>query len=417
MHNSLGFSLFVAARYLRARRREAVISIITLISIAGVSAGVMALVIALAINNGFRSTLQRALLNATAHVNVEKKDPADSGIVGWRELLPRLLGIPHVVGAAPVLYDTVMLSGPLQNQFAVIKGINTQYQPKVSDALAHLKAGNLQGLDLDRTGGLPGVILGSKLASDTGMLMNANVTVFSSHGALAPFGSKPSIQRFKVVGLFESGFYEIDDHWAYASLPAVQHFLGYDTDVINSIEIKLDDIFQASQVGAAVEKVAGPQYAAITWQEQNKPLLNAFKSERIVTWITIGLIEMVAGLNIFITLVMMVMEKYKDIAVLMSMGARRSQIRNVFMLQGVLIGIAGSVIGLIAGYTLCYVANRYRLIPLDETVYALSFVPFESSPFDGIWIAAAAVAVSFVATIYPARKATRITPVEVLRYE
>jgi lipoprotein-releasing system permease protein len=411
----MNFSLFVAARYLRARRREGVISIITVISILGVAAGVMALVIALAINNGFRSTLQQALLNATAHVNLEKKDPADSGIEGWRELLPKLQRIPHVAGVAPVLYDTVMMSGPLQSQFAVIKGIDTQYQPKVSDALAHLKAGNLQGLD--RRGGLPGVILGSKLAADTGMRLNDNVTIFSSHGKLVPFGSKPSIERFKVVGLFESGFYEIDDHWAYGSLPAVQQFLGYDVDVINSIEIKLDDIFQASQVAAQMEKVAGPQYAAVTWQEQNKPLLNAFKSERIVTWITIGLIEMVAGLNIFITLVMMVMEKYKDIAVLMSMGARRSQIRNIFMLQGVLIGVAGSIIGLIAGYTLCYVANQYRLIPLDETVYALSFVPFESSPFDGLWIAAAAIAVSFVATVYPARKATRITPVEVLRYE
>jgi lipoprotein-releasing system permease protein len=179
----------------------------------------------------------------------------------------------------------------------------------------------------------------------------------------------------------------------------------------------VDDIFLAGQVAREAEKVAGSKFAATTWQEQNKQLLSAFKSERIVTWITIGLIEMVAGLNILITLVMMVMEKYKDIAVLMSMGARRSQVRNVFMLQGVLIGAAGSVIGLIAGYTLCYFANQYRWIPLDETVYALSYVPFESSPFDGIWIAAAAIAVSFVATIYPARKATRITPVEVLRYE
>jgi len=408
----MNFSLFVAARYLRARRKEAVISIITIISVMGVAAGVMALVIALAINNGFRSTLQRALLNATAHINVEEKQ--NSGISEWRELIPKFLQIPHVVGAAPVLYGTVMLTGPTQSQFAQLKGIETQYQPKVSDALAHLKSGNLE--DLNRTGGSPGIILGTKLAGDTGMLLNANVTVFSAQGPLTPFGDRPSIQRFHVVGIFESGFYEIDDHWAYAALPKVQQLLGL-KDVVNSIEIKLDDIFQASQVAKELEKAAGPKYSAITWQEQNKPLLNAFKSERIVTWITIGLIEMVAGLNIFITLVMMVMEKYKDIAVLMSMGARRSQIRNIFMLQGVLIGVAGSILGLIAGYTLCYFANQYRLIPLDETVYALSFVPFESSPFDGIWIAAAAIAVSFVATVYPARKATRITPVEVLRYE
>jgi lipoprotein-releasing system permease protein len=409
----MNFSFFVAARYLRARRKEAVISIITIISVAGVAAGVMALVVALAINNGFRSTLQRALLNATAHVNVEEKEPG-SGISEWRILLPKLMRIPHVVGAAPVLYGPVMMSGPLQSHFAVLKGINTEYEPQVSDTLSHLKAGNLEGLN--RTGGLPGIILGSKLASDTGMLLNANVTVFSSQGTLTPFGPEPSKARFHVVGLFESGFYEIDDNWAYTSLHSAQQILGL-TDVVNSIELKLDDIFQASQVAREAEKVGGPKYAATTWQEQNKQLLNAFKSERIVTWITIGLIEMVAGLNIFITLVMMVMEKYKDIAVLMSMGARRAQIRNIFMLQGVLIGVAGSAIGLVVGYTLCYVANHYRLIPLDETVYALSFVPFESSPFDGLWIAAAAIVVSFVATVYPARKATRITPVEVLRYE
>jgi lipoprotein-releasing system permease protein len=409
----MNFSLFVAFRYLRARRKEAVISIITLISIAGVAAGVMALVIALAINNGFRSTLQRALLNATAHVNVEEKNPG-TGISEWRELMPRLLRIPHVVGAAPVLYGPVMLAGPLQSHFAVLKGINTQYEPQVSDTLSHLKSGNLEGLN--RRDGYPGIILGSKLAGDTGMLLNANVTVISGQGTLTPLGPRPSTDKFHVVGIFESGFYEIDDNWAYTSLTSAQRILGL-ADVVNSIELKVDDIFLASQVARAAEKVAGEKYAATTWQEQNKQLLNAFKSERIVTWITIGLIEMVAGLNILITLVMMVMEKYKDIAVLMSMGARRSQVRNVFMLQGVLIGAAGSVIGLIAGYTLCYFANRGRWIPLDESVYALSFVPFESSPFDGIWIAAAAVAVSFIATIYPARKATRITPVEVLRYE
>lgn len=409
----MNFSLFVAARYLRARRKEAVISVITLISILGVAAGVMALVIALAINNGFRSTLQQALLNATAHVNLEEKEPG-TGIAQYLQLIPKLLQIPHVVGAAPVLYGPVMLSGPLQSHFAELKGINTQYQPKVSDALSHLKGGNLEALN--RTSGFPGIILGSKLAKDTGMTMNANVTVISSQGTLTPYGPTPSTQRFHVVGLFESGFYEIDDNWAYASLHSAQQILGLG-DVVNSIEIKLDNVDRAPEVARAAEKVAGPEYAATTWEEQSKPLMSAFKSERIVTWITIGLIEMVAGLNIFITLVMMVMEKYKDIAVLMSMGARRSQIRNIFMMQGVLIGAAGSIIGLILGYTACYYANQYKLIPLDETVYALAFVPFESSPFDGLWIAGAAIAVSFVATIYPARKATRITPVEVLRYE
>ncbi len=408
----MSFSLFVAGRYLRARRKETVISIITLISIAGVAAGVMALVVALAINTGFRSTLQRNLLSATADVNLERKD-AGTGISDWQRLIPELLRIPHVVGAAPVLYGAVLLSGPVQSHFAQLKGIDPQYEVKVSDILQHLKTGNLAGL---HRSGLPGIILGSKLAQDTGMVLNANVTVMSPQGTLTPFGDRPSFARFHVVGIFESGFYDLDDNWAFASLQSVQQILSLN-DVVNSVELKLDDIYQAPQVARQAEKIGGPKYAATTWQEQSKPLLNAFKSERTVTWITIGLIEMVAALNIFITLVMMVMEKYKDIAVLMSMGARRSQIRNIFMLQGVLIGVAGSVVGLIAGYALCYFANQYRLIPLDETIYALSFVPFESSPLDGVWIAGTAIAVSFIATLYPAHKATRITPVEVLRYE
>ena len=357
-HSSMNFSLFVAGRYLRARRKETVISIITLISIAGVAAGVMALVVSLAINTGFRSTLQRNLLSATAHVNLEKKD-VGTGISGWRGLVPRLLRIPHVVGAAPVLYGPVMLTGPVQSHFAVLKGIDTQYEMKVSDMLQHLKSGNIEGLNRH---GIHGIILGSRLAEDTGMLLNANVRVMSPQGTLTPFGDRPSFERFHVVGLFQSGFYDLDDNWAFASLPAVQQILSLQ-DVVNSIEIKLDDIYRADEVAQQAEKIAGPEYAATTWKEQNKQLLNAFKSERTVTWITIGLIEMVAALNIFITLVMMVMEKYKDIAVLMSMGARRAQIRNIFMLQGVLIGVAGSIVGLIAGYTLCYFANQYQSDP------------------------------------------------------
>ena len=409
----MNFSFFVARRYLRAHRREAVISVITLISVLGVAAGVMALVVALAINNGFSSTLQRALLNATAHVNLENKDGAV--IFEYRDLVPKMLRIPHVIGAGPVLYGGVMLVGAQQPHFAEIKGIDTGRQPKVSDALARLKKGSLD--DLNRQGPLPGVILGSKLAQDIGLLLSNNVTAVSSHGTMGPYGPEPTkVVRLRVVGLFESGFYEIDDNWAYTSLPTAQNILSL-PDVVNSIEMKLDDIFQAQEVARQAEKIAGPKYAAITWQDQNKPVLNAFRAERIVTWITIGLIEMVAGLNIFISLVMMVMEKYKDIAVLMSMGARRSQIRNIFVFQGLLIGAAGIVIGLVAGYTACYFANKYHLIPLDETVYALPYVPFESGPLDGLWIAGAAIAVSFIATLYPARKATRITPVEVLRYE
>lgn len=407
------FELFVAGRYLRARRREKVISVITVISVAGVAAGVMALLISLAVNNGFRNTLQRDLLGATAHINIVQKQSGE-GISNWPELVRKIKQAPHVVSAAPVLYDVVLVSGPLASKSAVLKGIIPADELKTSDALRRLKAGSLK--DLEDVNGLPGIILGSRLAQDLGMPLNSVLTVISPEGTLTPFGPQPRIQRFRVSGTFESGFFDFDDNWAYTSLGSVQKLLSVG-NVVNSIEVRLDDLYLAPQVGEQLEKLAGPDYTATNWEQQNRQLLNALKMERAVTAITIGLIVLVAALNILITLTMIVLTKYKDIAVLMSMGAMRKQIRRIFIFQGAMIGMVGTAIGLSVGYTLCYFADKYRWIRLDETVYALSFVPFEPRRWDGVWIAAAALAVSLLATLYPARNATRITPVEVLRYE
>ncbi len=407
------FELFVAGRYLRARRKEAVISIITAISILGVASGVMALIIALAINTGFRNTLQRNLLGATAHVNIIEKEPGP-GIPNWHELQTKFAGIPHVIATAPVLYGQVFLVGPFPGKGVILKGIDVPSELRVSDTLRHLKSGSLD--KLNGSGSLPGIVLGAKLALEIGVSLNSIITALSPHGTLTPLGERPGQQRFRVIGIFESGFYDFDDNWAYSSLPAVQKLLAID-DVVNSVELKLDDLYLAPEIGHQAEKLAGPLYASTNWQEQNKQLLNALRMEKAVTVVTIGLIEMIAGLNILITLVMMVMEKYRDIAVLMSMGARQSQIRGIFIAQGALIGVVGTVIGLSVGYTLCYFADKYRWIRLDEQVYALSFVPFEPRATDGLWIAAAAIIVSLLATVYPARNATRITPAEVLRYE
>jgi lipoprotein-releasing system permease protein len=219
-----------------------------------------------------------------------------------------------------------------------------------------------------------------------------------------------------VTGIFESGFFELDSLWAFAPLSAVQKVLSL-SDVVNAVELRIDDVNLAPEVAKAAETLAGPTLSATTWMEQNRQLLNALKMERAVTVVTIGLIELVAALNILISLIMMVMEKHRDIAILMSMGARRQQIRKVFMFQGVLIGVCGTVIGMAAGYLLSDLANRYRWIRLDEQVYSLSFVPFEPRLIDGLWVPAAAILVSFLATIYPARSATRIAPAEALRYE
>ncbi len=405
----MSFEFFVANRYLRARRKEAVISIITAISVIGVAAGVMALIISLAINNGFRSTLQRNLLGATAHVNVLPKEPGGA-ITNWRELAEKLRKVPHVVSAEPVLYAQVYINGVTGARGAELKGVENAS----SGPLRHLKEGSAERLEPAE--GLPGIIIGSRMQQDLGVALNGRVTVISPQGTMTPFDVRPGYSFFRVIGVFETGFNDVDENWAYTSMKSVQKISSLN-DVVNSIELRLDDLNLASQVAKDVEKVVGTQYGAASWEEQNQQIMKALNMERIVTWITIGLIELIAALNILITLVMMVMEKYRDIAILISMGARQRQIRKIFFTQGLLIGVVGTAIGLVVGYTFCYFADKYKLIPLDAQVYALSFVPFEPNWMDGIWVAAAAIFVSFCATLYPARNATRIAPAEVLRYE
>jgi lipoprotein-releasing system permease protein len=407
------FEFFVAGRYLRAKRKQVVISVITAISVIGVAAGVMALVIALAINSGFSDTLQRDLLALTAHVSVEEKEPG-AGIDGWERIAARLAKLPHVRSALPSLYDNAYVRGPLRSAGAVIKGVSVDRAAPVPETLLHLKAGSIDGLR--QTGNLPGIILGARLAEYIGAVMNKQVDLLVSDGELTPYGVKPSLKHARVVGLFESGFYDADMNWAFASLHVTQKLFGFE-DVINRIELKLDDINAAPEVARAAQSMIGPDLTAAPWEEQNRPILDALKTEKKVTAVTISLIELVAGLNILITLVMMVMEKHRDIAILMSMGARAGQIRNIFVYEGMLIGVIGTSIGLAVGYTLCYLANHYRWLKLDEQVYSLSYVPFDPRWTDGVWIAAAAMAVSVLATLYPALSATRIVPVESLRYE
>jgi lipoprotein-releasing system permease protein len=406
------FEFFIARRYLRAKRKQVVISVITFISVAGVAAGVMALVIGLAVENGFKSTLERDLLGATAHVSILEKEQG-GGIEGWEQLAQKVAKIPHVVSATPGLYESAYLSGPVQGDGAEIKGVNVASGSALPDALKHLKAGSVDGLRQD-DGDLPGIILGSRLAQTLGAVSGKTVQIMVPE--FAGFDVQPRYKMARVAGIFEMGFYDVDSHWAYMSLPVEQKMFHL-TNVVSSIDMMLDDIYAADAVQHAAEALIGPKLGASTWKEQYRQILGALKMERIATAITIGLIQFVAGLNILITLVMMVMEKHRDISILMSMGARASQIRNIFVFEGALIGAAGTIIGLIAGYTLCYFLDHYKLIPLDEQVYALPYVPFNPQAFDGLWIAGAAMGVSLLATLYPARNTTRIAPVEALRYE
>jgi lipoprotein-releasing system permease protein len=413
------FEFFIARRYLRAKRKQVMISVITLISVIGVATGVMALVIALAITTGMSQTLQRNLLALTAHVSIQEKQPGD-GISGWEQIVAKASKLPHVVSASPELYEPAYVTGPSGRSSGVtIKGIPVDRGATLPDALVHLKSGSIEGLRDRSDTDMPSIVLGSKLADAIGAVVNKQITLINPFGHMTPLGAfRPSYVRFLVAGTFETGFYEADYSWAFLSLRTTQKVFDLDQeDVVNSIGLRLDDVYKAPLVEREAAKIIPSNLAAVTWEEQNAPILEALEIEKLVAVITVGLIVLVAVLNILVALVMMVMEKHRDIAVLMSMGARASQIRNIFIIEGALIGTVGTSIGLAVGYTLCYFADHYHWIRLNEQVYSVAYVPFNAQWTDGLWIAAAAMTVSLIATLYPARSATRIAPVESLRYE
>jgi lipoprotein-releasing system permease protein len=407
------FEWAVALRYLRAKRKQTVISVITAIAVLGVAAGVAALIIALAINNGFGSTLQNTLLGATAHVNVLERN-STYGIENWQKIASRLRALPHVVAATPGLYSQVAIKGPVYGGGAVLKGVPLGKGIATPDLLRHLKSGNLA---LFATPEAPhSIVLGSRLAEQIGAVVGARVTLISYQGQLTPLGVVPSLFHFKVAAIFESGLYDIDSTWAFTSLAAAQQVLDL-ADVVNTIELRLDDVFAAPRVAREAEQFLGTALIATTWMDQNRSLLNALRLERVVSIITVSLIELVATLNILVVLVMLVMEKHRDIAILLAMGTRRGQIQRIFVLQGLIIGGLGAVLGLVVGYSITMLFNHYRLLRLDEQVYALSYVPFVSYWTDGLWVSALALVTSFVATLHPSRTASRIAPAEALRYE
>lgn len=407
------FEWMVALRYLRAKRKQTAISVISVISVLGVAAGVAALIIVLAVNNGFKYTLESSLLSATAHVNVLERNP-QFGIADWQKLLPKLLSIPHVLAATPGLYGQVALKGPLHGGNAVLKGVPLGHGVPVPEMLKRLTAGSLASFNTGS--GQSSIVLGSRLAEQIGVTAGSPVTLISYQGRLTPLGVIPSLYHFRVAGIFESGLYDLDSSWAFSSLPAVQHVLDLN-DVVNTIELRLDDVFEAPKVAVAAESVAGSKLTASTWMDQNRSLLSALKLEKIVSLITVGLIELVAALNILVVLVMLVMEKNRDVAILMSLGAQRQQVQRIFVLQGLLIGATGCILGLAAGYTITALFDHYRWLKLDEQIYSISYVPFLSRWTDALWVAALALVTSFVATLHPSRNASRIAPAEALRYE
>ena len=444
------FEFFIASRYLRAKRKQAVIGVITVISIAGVTAGVASLVIALAINNGFRQDLQDRLLGSTSHINLMRT--MNDGIQDWRPLMARLEKQPHVIAAAPIIYAQVLISIGTRARGAVLKGILPQDERKVSDLLNSVKQGSADELDEPgaqpssanteqawsnknvrptpanqdnpdllaavekRQAAMPPILLGKDMADELGAKVGSIVTVTSPEGELTPFGPVPKYSRFRVAGIFDSGFYQYDEEWSFTRLSDAQRIAGLG-DIVQMIEFRVDDIYKAAEIGQELEKSAGAGFETTNWMEQNKPLFHALRLERLVTFITVGLIVFVAALNILISLTMMVMEKNRDIAVLMSMGTRKSQVRKIFVAQGALIGVVGTALGLVIGYVLSWFGGHYHLFSLSAEVYSIDYVPFAPRVLDGIWVAITAIGTSLVATIYPSWSAAKILPAEALRYE
>ena len=407
------FELFVALRYLKAKRRQAVISLITLISVIGVVAGVAALVVALAINSGFREELEKRLLGASANINLLKT--SKDGITHYDDLAARLERVPHVVASAPSIYEQVLVSSRSRAQGVVLKGIEPQREVRVGDLLTRLREGSIAGLSQTYANADP-IIIGTELAKSLGVFVGDTILETSPQGYVTPFEVVPKFRHFRVVGVFDSGFYDFDATWAFTTLGAAQRLFDL-AEVVSVIEFRVDDIYLAQPIAEDIRRAAGPGYETSTWMEQNRSIFSALRLERLVTILTIGLIVIVAALNIFITLAMMVMEKTRDIGVLMSMGAKQRQVWAIFTLHGLLIGAIGTSVGLALGYGIAWLGERFKLIPLQADVYALSFVPFHARPLDGVWIALAALAISFLATLYPAFAAARLNPTEILRYE
>ncbi|MHB1744829.1 MAG: FtsX-like permease family protein [Acidobacteriaceae bacterium] len=412
------FELFVASRYLRAKRRQAVVGVITTISIVGVAAGVASLILALAITNGMRRDMQKSLLSSTSQVQLMRV--ASDGIEHWRLLTDRLRHLPHVTAAAPALYGQVLISRGARSGGALIKGILPAEERTVSSLLDDVKQGSAVALAPQASQGpdatIPPLVLGSDLADQIGAGVGDSVLVTSPQGELTPFGLVPKYQRFQVVGIFHSGFYQYDSSFALARLADVQHLFG-EPNVVSILSFKVDDLYHADRIGKQIEQAAGSGFMTTNWMEQNQELFHALRLEQVVTFIVIGLIVCVAALNILIALTMMVMEKTRDIAVLMSYGVRPAQVRRIFVWQGMLIGILGTSIGLALGYALAWAGGHYRFIHLSAEVYSLDYLPFAPRWQDGVVVALVALGVSLLATLYPSSSAAKILPAEALRYE
>jgi lipoprotein-releasing system permease protein len=405
------FELHVALRYLLAKRKQAFISVISLISTLGVTVGVMALVIALALMTGLQQELRDRILGANPHVFVWKP----GGMADPRAEVEKLRQTPHVIGAAPAIIGKALVSAAGDEAFINVKGIDPDLEPSVIAIAGAMRSGTLASLSNADKDALPGILLGSDVAAQLGVMVGDSVSVLTPQGTLSPMGMIPRARRLRVSGTFNLGVYEIDSQTGLVSLETAERL--FDKESPEAIQLRLDDVYVAQQVSDELTRQLGPDYTVIDWGDQNRSLFDALWLEKMAISLTIGLIVMVAALNIVASLILLVMEKHRDIAILKTMGASARSVTVIFMMQGLIIGIIGTTIGGSAGYAIADILNRYKVIHIPGDVYQITYVPFRLLPLDFAAVIGGAILVCFFATIYPSRQAARLDPAQALRFE
>ena len=405
------FELFIALRYLLARRKQAFISLISLISTLGVAVGVMALVIALALMTGLQGELRDRILGSTAHVYVWKT----GGIDNYQAEVKTLRGVAGVTGAGPAILGKALVSSDTGDAFISLKGVDPALEPNVTDIGRTLQQGSLEAL-LPRTDeDLPGILLGRDLAASLGAQVGESVTLLTPQGTLSPMGMIPRRVTVRVAGIYALGLYEFDSAYGFVSLEFAQRLLVKDTPDL--IQLRVEDVYAAPEVAQRVTDQLGSDYVAQDWADLNQSLFSALWLEKMAISITIGLIVAVAALNIIASLILLVMEKSRDIAILKTMGTSSGVVMRIFMMQGLIIGVIGTAAGGIGGLALCWVLDTYELIQIPMDVYQVSHVPFIVRPSDFLVVVGSAIVICFLATIYPSRQASKLDPVQALRFE
>jgi len=417
----MGYEWFISLRYLKAKRRQGFISLISIISVAGVAVGVMALIVVLAVMTGFTDSLREKILGINSHIVVQR---LGNGITDYQELSETVLKENGVMAATPYTYSQTMLSVPDASSGAIVRGIDPTTANEVLSLNSQLIKGSITDLDDGSSSqgdplssrALPGIILGKELAKSLHVGVDDNIRLFSPSGPLTPMGVIPKIKTCNVVGIFDTGMYEYDSSLAYVSLTTAQNFLDLG-DKVHGLELRVDDIYKASDIAGKLEETLGFSYVVKDWISMNKNLFSALKLEKTAMFIILALIVLVAAFNIISTLIMVVMSKGKDIAILKSMGATSKGIMRIFVYEGLIIGLTGTIIGVIGGLALCKILSKYQFIKLPSDVYPITTLPIKVLPMDVTLVAISAALITLLATIYPSWKASKIEPAVALRYE